>query len=240
MNAKFSFSKKDVGVILGCLLFLLVNLGVVGSGGRRRAKEAICAATLKRLGCILLRHANDNNGYFMDRYDVVRWVNTVGPYLKSDRLLLCPEARKTWSEGVRNPFLAWGPRDFDYANYVAGSYVINDWISNAPGTKYWRTPLTQSASEAPMLLDGQWTDMEPYPEDEPSLNPTDLWTPNQNEMQRACISRHNGAVNSVFVDGAVRKVGLKSLWGLKWHREWPEDFPLSYWPYWMENFKEPE
>ena len=42
--------------------------------------------------------------------------------------------------------------------------------------------------------------------------------PGTNEMNRVCVDRHNGFVNSVFADWSVRKVGLKELWTLKWHR----------------------
>jgi prepilin-type processing-associated H-X9-DG protein len=106
--------------------------------------------------------------------------------------------------------------------------------------RYWKTPFVANAADAPMFLDGQWKDMEPYPQDYPPMFESSIWTPNMNEMQRACISRHNGGVNAVFLDGSIRKVGLKFLWRLKWHREWPEDFPLPDWPYWMANFKDPQ
>ena len=61
-----------------------------------------------------------------------------------------------------------------------------------------------------------------------------------------CINRHDGYVNSLFMDWSVRKVGLKELWTLKWHRNFntsnrwtraggvrPED-----WPEWMRDFKD--
>ena len=136
MKQFYYITKKDAVVVLCCLVFVLANLGAIGSTGRRRAKEAICTATLKRLGHILLKHANDNNGYFLDRDGVSSWVNTVGPYLKSDRLLLCPDAVKTYQEGGRNPHMAWGPVDFDdYREDVVGSYVINNWLTNNNETK---------------------------------------------------------------------------------------------------------
>jgi prepilin-type processing-associated H-X9-DG protein len=61
-----------------------------------------------------------------------------------------------------------------------------------------------------------------------------------------CINRHDGGINMLFMDGSLRKVGLKELWTLKWHRQYnmanrwtraggvrPED-----WPEWMRGFKD--
>ena len=51
-----------------------------------------------------------------------------------------------------------------------------------------------------------------------------------------------GGVNLLFADNSVRKVGLKGLWELDWHRDWnPTNSPppdYGNWPFWMANFKE--
>jgi hypothetical protein len=38
-------------------------------------------------------------------------------------------------------------------------------------------------------------------------------------MYTACINRYQGGINLIFTNGAVRKVGLKALWTLKWARD---------------------
>jgi prepilin-type N-terminal cleavage/methylation domain-containing protein len=61
-----------------------------------------------------------------------------------------------------------------------------------------------------------------------------------------CVNRHDGYLRGLFLDWSVRKVGIKELWTLKWHRDFntrgqwtkaagvqPED-----WPEWMRNFKD--
>jgi hypothetical protein len=67
---------------------------------------------------------------------------------------------------------------------------------------------------------------------------------NVNEIRNFCANRHNGAVNSVFLDFSARKVGLKELWLLQWCRAWgvpSQDYPLpTDWnepSHWMYNFK---
>ena len=65
-------------------------------------------------------------------------------------------------------------------------------------------------------------------------------------MTLICMDRHNGGINSLFMDWSVRKVGLKELWTFKWHRKFdtankwtlaggvkPED-----WPEWMRKYKD--
>ena len=61
------------------------------------------------------------------------------------------------------------------------------------------------------------------------------------EIRSACLNRHNEAVNVLFFDFSVRRTGLKELWLLWWHRDWPipTAWPLPIWPAWMEHMKDP-
>ena len=62
----------------------------------------------------------------------------------------------------------------------------------------------------------------------------------------SCINRHDGYVNGLFFDWSVRKVGLKQLWTLKWHRKFNTENRWTRaggvrptdWPEWMRNFKD--
>jgi len=63
----------------------------------------------------------------------------------------------------------------------------------------------------------------------------DDWT--TNAMKMLCINRHNGFTNGVFADFSTRKVGLKELWSLKWHRNFDINADPPVWPSWMRNFK---
>jgi prepilin-type processing-associated H-X9-DG protein len=62
-------------------------------------------------------------------------------------------------------------------------------------------------------------------------------------MARFCINRHNGFVNGAFMDTSVRKLGLKELWTLKWHRNFDTAGPYTLaggvtpddWPEWMRS-----
>jgi len=55
------------------------------------------------------------------------------------------------------------------------------------------------------------------------------------------MNHHTGFLNCLFLDFCLRKVGLKELWLLKWHREWTKDIGatgLPDWPEWMQRFKD--
>ena len=70
MKARVTFTKKDVVVVLGCVVFVLANLGAIGPGGRRRAKEALCLSNLRQWGAIWKMFVDDGNGQ-LDRKSVV-------------------------------------------------------------------------------------------------------------------------------------------------------------------------
>jgi prepilin-type processing-associated H-X9-DG protein len=46
-------------------------------------------------------------------------------------------------------------------------------------------------------------------------------------MDRYVINRHSGAINGLFLDWSVRKIGLKELWTLKWHRTFDINGPWT-------------
>jgi prepilin-type processing-associated H-X9-DG protein len=253
MFSKPAFAKKDVLAAIVCCVFLLTGLGTIGSAGRRRAREAVCASNLTRWGRVFFALADDNLARFLDRSDMIVWVDTMWSYYSDEpRLLLCPEATKTWEEGGRNPHMAWG---FSVEpGGLKGSYGINLWISDQAGSAsvggcrgtYWRTPYRVGASGCPVLIDSQAGNIQPYPCDLPPVLEQDIWTPGPtNEIRRACVNRHNG-VNAVFLDGSVRKVGLKHLWRTRWYPEWDMSYPTpgergnyAWNEGWMANFKEP-
>lgn len=243
MKSKKVFAKKDLIIVLGCVVFVLANLGAVGPGGHRRAKEAVCLANLRQWGIIWSIHAEDNDGCFThEKY----WVNPMRPYYKGDKMLLCPAATKPgtiallWGQWG-GPFEAWlGWNDWN----VYGSYGLNLWvIDNSTGGRrdsyLWKTPNVKAAPEVPMFLDCTWADLAPWHCDVPPEYEGQPSSGNYDEIRRACINRHSGGINSLFLDFSARKIGLKELWELKWHRGWNKDNnPPPIWPEWMKDFED--
>ncbi len=103
---------------------------------------------------------------------------------------------------------------------------------------------SKSPSGVPVMLDsylkmivGARTSTEaPPPSEDAVTGPMGLF----------CIPRHGSFVNCLFMDWSVRKVGLKELWTLKWHRRFNTAGPWNVaggvkpgdWPEWMRAFKD--
>ena len=207
-------------------------------------------------------------GFFPDRDHVNAWPMLMWKYYwkgedaKTLRgMLLCPAAKKTPDEGGRNPHHAWSAdwlgyqqeweNDYGLDWPLKSSYVINLWIGNQTGEHkgvedgFWRTPYTAYLSYAPIMVDGQWLDADPLPVDTPPEHRNYIFIWDQDEMQRSCMQRHGNYVNGLFMDWSVRKIGLKELWEIWWHKEWPTDRkavgPPTEWlepGHWMRNMKE--
>jgi hypothetical protein len=133
---------------------------------------------------------------------------------------------------------------------MVGSYGLNDWLLTGwPGINYgqhkrlWQTTDVKGASQIPMYLDCSIIAyVNPLYTDEPPEYVRDVIYqvgPTSGELKRFCVNRHNGATNGALLDFSVRRVGLKELWELKWHRNWNDaGVPPPVWPEWMRKFKE--
>ena len=167
------------------------------------------------------------------------------------------------------PFTAWGKLGFRIdgrftPNYY-GSYGMNNWLAipregasfvigcaqgmRAHEKSFWLNANIGKQSEIPTFLDAWWwcgwvkdTDTPPQYDGDKSSFPCGC----RNSIHRFCTNRHDGYVNSAFLDSSVRKTGLKQLWTLKWYRKFNTANPWTRaggakaqeWPEWMRNFRE--
>jgi hypothetical protein len=241
MKVRFGLTKRDVAVVVFSVAFAVMSLGAIGSRGRRRAKELLCLSNVRQWGVVFKMFLNDNNGYFMERRDASEWPDPLEPYYKRQQMLLCPEATKVADELLDHCawFAAW-----DSGSHI-GSYGINLWISDeigsgkigGPTQEFWRSPYVKNAADVPVFADAQWMNGDPLWYDYPPAHYCDLWTPQAEEMQRFCIDRHHGGINGLFMDFSARKIGVKELWILRWHRSFNPSHSVL-WPEWMEVYKD--
>ena len=187
-------------------------------------------------------------------------------------LLICPSASKIEESGQNNGFIkgssctAWVARNrwlnmTKYPSEVAGSYALNTSIINynmrdkrnylARKKYYWPDCFAKNPGKIPVMLDStipslRVLDNKLYPprfaDDTAVLNPMVC----NGTIKYSCIDRHNGGINSLFMDWSVRKVGLKELWTLKWSpgfntaNQWTTAGKVKAedWPPWLRKYKE--
>ena len=66
MKSIAGLTKRDVMVVLGCVFFLMMSLGAVGSRGRRRAIRLVCASNLNLWYRAIKAQSNDNDGQLLE------------------------------------------------------------------------------------------------------------------------------------------------------------------------------
>jgi prepilin-type N-terminal cleavage/methylation domain-containing protein len=194
------------------------------------------------------------------------WINPLRPYYRDEALKFCPMATKLYNDGAQNPFAAWTVSDAFYEYWkvqgpISGSYGPNGWLGYASDDAeeesewwgglgpdsarfHWKTFNVKNPYRIPLMFDCATVDGWPHNTDEPPEYSGEVETGMVNEMKRFCIDRHNEMVNGVFVDGTVRRIGLRELWKLKWNRQFDTnaDPPTAWdspdhWMYKMKKYK---
>jgi len=262
MCKRNGFTLLELLVVVGIIAFIAILVFcarvfmLTQNRTKRPPNEIRCQMNLKQWGLIWEMYTEDNNGYFPERVWV--WQQEVRRYYVDPKICLCPTATKPYNEGGRAPFGAWSRED-DTGKTISGSLGINQWVLNIQGKQtvarrvpayLWRTPNVAGAGNIPIFLDCTITSATVWPEDTPPEFDGQFWAQGQggsiDEMRRFCVNRHDGFVNSLFMDWTVRKVGLKELWTLKWQREYNTAGAWTIaggvqpgdWPGWMRRYKD--
>jgi hypothetical protein len=190
------------------------------------------------------------------------WRECLRPMSKDKKMWLCPTARTHRGNPdlnamalATNPFEAWRV-PLSHGGDV-GSFGPNGWMCNplphlsslwgrGPKEDYWRTHMIPGAHNVPVFTEGWWVDGWPRHTNDPPPWGYERPPINGHEMQTLCVNRHGGAQFCMFADWSVRKVALKQLWTLKWHRNfdtagvWTKigGVQPADWPEWMRGLKD--
>jgi len=149
MKDKAKFTKEDILVVSACVVLLLLNIGAIGIGGRKRAKEMVCLTNVKHLSHAWLMYADDNDGLLVGA--------STSAYARWGDWVLRPSGGGSASvedkkQGIRNGAL------FPYVGNVNvyhcpadtrtsipnqqafRSYSIADSMNGEEGTSWWYEP----------------------------------------------------------------------------------------------------
>jgi len=266
MRRQKGFTLIELLVVIAIIALLMSILMPALARVREQAMSISCQANLKQWALVWSFYLEDNEGLFPG---TVIWLPILEPYIPTSgieagggasypriELLFCPAATElhiNFGGTATNPYSAWQEGGYK------GSYGWNPWLQCVmSGNPYdhqdkmlWKLYYPKKANNIPILVDNNKNqNIVPYHANDPPpfQGANDTVGSTNSEIRRACISRHGpGWINGLFCDFTVRKIGLKELWELDWHRNWyyGESGPMDYNPPdwaneapWMKGFKD--
>jgi len=241
-------------VVIAIIAVLMSILLPALNRAKTQAKAVICLSYLHQWGLAVSMYAHDNKSSFPSGSGGSTggwaWMEMLRPYYKDDRILMCPMATRVVNDydyAAGGTFHVWNPGTVDEPLY--GSYGLNGWLSRPepgqtsvfarPSKDNWGTVAAKEAARVPMILDAGMWDSWPQRIDQPPEyeNHEVIHGVLNNEIRRFCIPRHVGAVNCALLDFSAKRISLKKLWDLEWHRDYDLTIPPpSPWPDWMMQY----
>ena len=138
----------------------------------------------------------------------------------------------------------WG-KDGQFGSYGVNAWAMNPLDKGVSGTYdtdpewiplYFRKMEVSNAAYIPLMSGGMWDGTNPMDTDGPPLKRGVQRS--GSDMSVFALDRHNGGPNMLFMDTSCRKVGIKEMWRLKWHKEFDRSGWGDDWPDWLEGFKD--
>ena len=211
----------------------------------------MCMSNLHQLGVACKMYTQEEKGRMPPEDGEFDWATKLRPYYFDKKLIICPSAKKPYfmpdpgdelQGGKFNAWVAsWGEDDEDEEVYI-GSYGINLFVGQnsggGRGDKLWgAVSYVKGTAYIPALTDSAWDEDSPLPTDFPPAYDGEVYAggTGRDEMKDRCLNRHNEAINVLFADWHVERLGLKGLWEIWWHNNWVEERAAAGEPDWANE-----
>jgi len=269
MIRRRGFTLIELLVVIAIIAVLMAILMPALRRVKDQGRMVSCLANLRQwnIQAAMFTEANDGRFWKSDDNSMCFWFprymeNNLKDW-KTNKTWFCPSAQKpiTDERGATvqtlNIYNAWGIFTGDRLgpNGISGSYGINGYClipqGSSPVTTYesgvsvsqgWKTAGGRQANNVPWFIEALRFDLWPLPTDRPADNEFAAWSGNL--MARCTINRHQGHLNAAFMDWSVRKIGVKEVYTLKWHKSFNTAGPWTRaggvsdtnWPQWIRRF----
>ena len=268
MHRRNGFTLIELLVVIAIIALLMAILVPALEQARNQARAAICKSNLRQWGQIWLLYCDDNDGSFCGVSDDVGWdrgewiLPLRNQWETRSDILKCPMGKtphpdRFGGQDQGGPFYTYRMGEGGFGDLREEcSYGANCWIyqtgtniQQRPAEWHWGNIIdVRGLNNIPVFLDSMWRGGGPFYQGgninseriSPPPNYNGQWEPHtySGEMRHFCIDRHNECINGVFMDWSVRKIGLKELLKLKWHREFDTSGWPGVWPEWMRQFRD--
>jgi prepilin-type N-terminal cleavage/methylation domain-containing protein len=258
MGVRKAFTLIELLVVIAIIALLMAILMPSLKRAREQARAVACQGHLRQWAIILKMFTDDNESYFSET-DNHNWPEFLRSYYKNPELRVCPSAKRIATE-IRSDgsnwgssLVSWGKVTNDNRGWKEdyGSYGLNGWVTKPPagnstwqgqpGEMFWTSPDVKGAADIPVFLDSSWMESQPRQTDTPPSypDPGRIVRTQHGEMSEYCIDRHHQVINGLSADWSAKKIGLKQLWRLRWHKGYDINAAPPIWPDWMRDFPEP-
>ena len=269
MSRRKGFTLIELLVVIAIIALLMAILMPALARVKEQARTVVCLANLKEWNYIFEFYMDEHDGKFFtgegnNSYWWIRQLDNKYKDYKNMKIWFCPTATKplfdeSGNRGQQfNVFSAWGI--FTGSNLgpngIAGSYGLNSYLldtqappghtfeNNIQSDNFFKTPRVKGANNVPLFVDALRFDLWPQEIELPAEYEDAAWT--ANHMGRCCVNRHEGHLCSSFADFSARKIGLKELWVLKWHKRFNTSGPYTLaggvqagdWPEWIRPYRD--
>ena len=239
MNKRKAFTLIELLVVIAIIALLIAILMPALQRAKKQARAAACQSNLHQWATATAMYAAEYEDKMrIFRFKPGEWMEVLRSYYEDiDKIRACPEATRPCQDthgteargsvetmwGRKGERTEFGGRKKGYWGSYGHNRYVQQW--SPPNEKFWVRFSVKDAHNVPVFADSAFVHALPEYTNPIPPKPLRVFSDipvnaKNSQIWRFCTDRHNGTINSCFMDASVRKIPLYNLWDLKWHRQW--------------------